>query len=159
MWEKADELFAKSIEKAEKSDKSIAAPHILRQWGETFAERSNWDRAEACYQNALKLDQTRSAESLAVALNLSRLAMVARSRDVLGTAADNERRALAVREKLAPGSLAVASSQNSLGAIAVWRGEMAAAVEHLRQSLAIVERLSPGSPYLASVLNNLGVIT
>jgi CHAT domain-containing protein len=80
------------------------------------------------------------------------------SRGDLPTAHDYHRRALAIRERLAPDSLDVAVSLNNLGAIAYYRNDLQAAQDYARRSLAIRERLAPRSVDVAVSLDNLGKI-
>ncbi len=74
------------------------------------------------------------------------------------TAEDYHRRALAIREKLAPGSLFVATSLSGLGLVAENRRDLPAADEYYRRALTIYEKLAPRSAAEAEALHALGLV-
>jgi tetratricopeptide (TPR) repeat protein len=70
----------------------------------------------------------------------------------------HQKRALAIREKLAPDSAKAATTLNSLGAIAYNRGDHAAARRLWERPLAIREKaLGTDHPQIAESLNNLAI--
>ena len=68
-------------------------------------------------------------------------------------------RALAIKEKIAPGQLQVSGILNNLGLIAYRRSDLGAAETYFRRSMAIAERtVGPSHPRVAETLNDLGLV-
>jgi len=97
-----------------------------------------------------------AADSLDVARTLNDAGDAALERGDLVNAQAYHRRALAIRQKLAPRSLLVAESVNALGNVALDRGDYAVAKTYLERSLRIRQALAPGSRELALSLMSLG---
>jgi CHAT domain-containing protein/Tfp pilus assembly protein PilF len=74
----------------------------------------------------------------------------------LPKAEDYIRRALAMRQKLAPGTSPVAESLQLLALVVKAAGRPAEGEEYLRQALAILEKSDPQSLYVALTLQTLG---
>jgi CHAT domain-containing protein/Tfp pilus assembly protein PilF len=66
------------------------------------------------------------------------------------------RRALTIRERIAPGSIDVATTLNNVGVAALDHGELAAAEDSFRRALQIIEKLAPDSFEVARIVGNLG---
>jgi CHAT domain-containing protein/Tfp pilus assembly protein PilF len=157
-WPAADAAYEEAVREAERSAAPRAASLLLRQWADTYERRSEWHRAEECYQRAIVHDEMVGAGRLAAGYSRHRLGTVAWRRGDLASAEEHYRRALALRESEIPGSLDVAKTLNNLGVVSHERGDLAAAEEYYRRALRIKEELAPGSADVATSVNNLGLI-
>ena len=90
-----------------------------------------------------------------MAASLNNLGIVARDRGELATAEAYYKRALAIKEKLAPDSLDVALPEQP-GDVARDRGDLATREAYQQRALAIREKLAPDSLDVAVSLNSLG---
>jgi CHAT domain-containing protein/tetratricopeptide (TPR) repeat protein len=97
-----------------------------------------------------------ASDGLDVARSLNDVGDAALARSELVKAEAYHRRALAIRQKLAPHSLIVAESLNALGNVALERGDLATARAYLERSLRIRKALAPGSRDFALSLMGLG---
>jgi CHAT domain-containing protein/Tfp pilus assembly protein PilF len=97
-----------------------------------------------------------TSNKLDLARRLNDAGDAALERDDLASAAEDHRRALAIRQKLAPRSLAVAESLNAVGSVALERGDLATAKGYFERSLGLRQALAPGSRAVALSLMNLG---
>jgi CHAT domain-containing protein/tetratricopeptide (TPR) repeat protein len=96
--------------------------------------------------------------SLDFARSLNDVGNTALERGDLGSAAIYHRRALAIRQKLAPRSLVLAETLNALGNLALERGELDAAKGYMDRSLRIRAAVAPGSRDVALSLMSLGTV-
>ena len=69
-WKETDRAFQEAIESATTVGPG-AATQVLRAWGKTFEQRSDWQNAEKCYERAVELNE--GADSLTRALDLDNL--------------------------------------------------------------------------------------
>lgn len=156
-FEEADSAFQKAIEESR-----VAAPtapgHLLRKWGVTFTDRSNWVRAEDCYRKSLQEARKLASLSLTEAASIDLLGVLAFNRGDLDQAGKYYQQALAIRQRLAPGSLAAAETLNNLGTAAFERGDLDRAAGFYQQALAIRRKWAAGSLAVAQSVNNMGNI-
>lgn len=131
---------------------------ILEGLGNVNVQRGQFDKAEACFREALEIRQTFVPGSLLVAMSLSDLGSLASNRGDSDQAEQLYHQALEIRQKIAPGSLVVANSFSELGSIAQTRGDLTSAERYFRQALSIEERLAPGSLPVASSLQQVGIV-
>ena len=103
-----------------------------------------------------KITPASGVPSLDFARSLNDVGDAALERGDLAEAQAYHRRALAVRQKLAPQSLVVAQSLNALGNVALERGDFPTAQGYLERSLRIRRALAPGSRDFALSLIGLG---
>ncbi|HKV10961.1 MAG TPA: CHAT domain-containing protein [Thermoanaerobaculia bacterium] len=151
-WPEADAAWERAVARLEPQGAPGAA-QILRVWGETLQQRSDWETAESVYRRALRLEPE---ESLAAAWDLSALATLARRRGEYGATEALLSQVFAIRERLAPESLDLASSFHDLATLAALRGDMATAKERFTQSFELRQRLAPESLEMATSLISLG---
>jgi CHAT domain-containing protein/Tfp pilus assembly protein PilF len=121
--------------------------------GRTYKSRNDFQRAGDCFNEALKA----AGENLAASFALNNLGILSKDRGDLKKAEEYFRKALAMRERLAPESLDLAASLNNLGTLIKEQGEFREAQEYYERSAAIIEKLAPESLQCASGLNNLGL--
>ncbi len=129
---------------------------LLLAWGKLFTDRSDWARAEDCYQRGLQVARKPSSPSLLEATSLHGLAIAFYRVGNLDGAGKSFELELEIRRKLASNSLDYAATLNGLANVAHERGTLERAVQYHRQALAIRQRLAPGSLDVAGSLNNLG---
>jgi CHAT domain-containing protein/Tfp pilus assembly protein PilF len=127
--------------------------------GRPLATGNQRDRALALTTEALATRRAEGSPSLVEARLMGRLGQLAQERNDLAVAEEHQRRALAIREQLAPDSLDVSHALHSLGVVFWIRGDLVDAEHMFRRSLAIRERLTPESVYVANSLNNIGLVT
>jgi CHAT domain-containing protein/Tfp pilus assembly protein PilF len=154
-FDDADLAFQLSIEKA-RSAVPTTTKHLLLTWGTTFADRSNWARAEETDQESLKEARRIASPSLSEAEGENALGELERNRGNGARAEKFYQQALAIREKLAPGSLEVAASLNDLGIVADDRSDLDQAESYDKRALEIRQKVAPGSLDVAKSLNSLG---
>jgi CHAT domain-containing protein/Tfp pilus assembly protein PilF len=154
-WAEADEAYQEAVKSGTNAGPDITA-QMLRAWGRTFEQRSDWPHAEQYYRQAMAEKQDTANETLTRAVDLDHLGSLAYKRGNLATADDYYQQALHIREKLAPGSLAIAFSLNNLGSMADYASKLGDAEDLDRQALTIAEKLAPGSLTVAEALGNLG---
>ncbi len=153
-FDDADAAIQQAIEQARFA--AATAPwYLLRKWC-GGAERSNWVRAEECYQRSLEETRRLPSPSLTEAASLNDLGILAENRGDLGRSEDYHQRALAIQQKLAPGSFAVAASLHNLGNLAWRRGDPGRALEYHRQAVAVGQSSVPSSLSVAGSLNYMG---
>ena len=99
---------------------------------------------------------TGPANTLEAARRLNDSGNAAFERGDLATSQIDHRKALAVRQALAPRSLLVAESLNALGNVALERSELTTAQDYFERSLRMRARLAPGSRDVALSLIGLG---
>ncbi|HEV8253591.1 MAG TPA: tetratricopeptide repeat protein, partial [Vicinamibacteria bacterium] len=158
VWPEADAAHEEAVREAERAAASRVASLVLRQWADTYDNRSEWRLAEERYQRAIVHDEKVGPDRLAIGYSRHKLGTGAWRRGDLAAAEEHYRRALALREREIPGALDVAKTLNNLGVVAHERGDLAAAEEYYRRALRIKEELVPGSADVASSVNNLGLI-
>jgi CHAT domain-containing protein/Tfp pilus assembly protein PilF len=93
---------------------------------------------------------------MSVANSLDNLGNVLNDGGDLTAALSHYERALAIKERLAPGSLAVATTLHNLGQLARVRNDLTAAQAYLSRALEIRERLARDSVDMARTLTILG---
>jgi CHAT domain-containing protein/Tfp pilus assembly protein PilF len=120
--------------------------------------KNDYKNAEGSLQEALKIRQSASGESLALAEALNNLGVLAGVRGDLAKGEDYYHLSLNIVEKLAPDSLVFAKSLSNLGEVTRKRGEAKEAEALHRRALEIRTRLAPGSHEMAISLNNLGIL-
>jgi CHAT domain-containing protein/tetratricopeptide (TPR) repeat protein len=158
----AETYYLKALALAERrhSRDNITA-RILTSLAVLDRQRGNLDAAEVRYRQALaivKRADPQGPDGLELAGSLSDLAQCLIDKGEAGRAEYYERRALTVRQQLAPGSLAVAFSYNSLGKIARLRRDWDKAESYFQQALAISKSLAPVSDRTSEVLTGLGYV-
>ncbi len=127
--------------------------------GEDFKSQDQLESARHAYSMTHRIRKNEwGAETLALAKSLQGMGAVAYYREDLHLATDLLRRALHIRQKLAPASLDVAHSLESMGILAWDRGDLDEAVGSHQQALDIREELAPGSLEVAHSLDNLGLL-
>ena len=97
-----------------------------------------------------------TSSKLDLARRLSDTGDAALERDDLASAEKDYRRALAIRQSLAPRSLPAAESLNALGSVFLERGDLLAAKRYFERSLGLRQALAPGSRAVALSLMSLG---
>jgi CHAT domain-containing protein/Tfp pilus assembly protein PilF len=95
---------------------------------------------------------------LNVATSLNNLGLIAWQRGDLAQAEDYQLKALAIREKLAPGGIQVAMSMDNLMLVALETGDLTKAEKFSRRGLAIYQKQAPDSLGVARAFNNLGLV-
>jgi CHAT domain-containing protein/Flp pilus assembly protein TadD len=156
-WSEADAAREAAIQRLEGSHPAAAA-EILRdgRWFGAFVEPLQlWERDEVDYRRALALAPE---ESLAAALDLNALGILARNRGDYPAAEDLFRKAYAIQAKLAPGSIALAWTLRELAWTARFRGDIDAAHKSALEALNIQERLAPESLEIMILLLDVGII-
>jgi CHAT domain-containing protein/tetratricopeptide (TPR) repeat protein len=156
-WKEADEAYGEASELAPSAGTKVMV-QLLRAWGRLFQTRSEWAKAEECYNRSITESRKLAVTSLTLAGALNDLGNVAINRGDLAEAEVYYRQALAICEKLAPGSLDAAGFLSNLGGVAISRGDLAKAEVYYRQALATQEDLAPGSLDVARSLGSLGVV-
>lgn len=104
----------------------------------------------------LRLPSAGTSNKLDLARRLNDAGDAALERDDLAGAEDDHRRALAIRQSLAPRSLPVAESLNAVGSVFLERGDLARAKEYFERSLRLRQMLAPGSRDVALSLMSVG---
>jgi CHAT domain-containing protein/Tfp pilus assembly protein PilF len=112
----------------------------------------------AVLQKLQKQEQSNWTEKLTMGIVYTALGELETERDELAKAEQYHRKALAIREKLAPGSLLTAENFSGIGEIAARRDDWRAAERYLQQSLVIQNKLAPDSLRLAETLVDLGTV-
>ncbi|HEV2965151.1 MAG TPA: tetratricopeptide repeat protein [Candidatus Angelobacter sp.] len=152
----SDGSYQEAVQRAIKTKPAIRA-QIFRARGIQCEQRGDLANAGIHFGESLQESQKTSlSANLMVADSLNSLGRIAGRRGDGAHAERYFRKALDIREKLAPGSLAVAGTLNNLGVLARTRGDLAKADGYLRQALEIREKLVPDSLEIALNLNNLG---
>lgn len=156
-WKTADEFYARAID-ASRSIAGNLSGQIYEEWGEVYERHNDWAMARKLYSNALVDDRTIDPESLTVAYDLQKSALI---QFRLGDLPEAERlatQALQIRRKLCPNTPQMAKILNYMGVFAQENGDLDSANNYLRQALEITERLAPNGQEAAHAYNNLGAV-
>ena len=155
-WPEADAAYEETLASLERESMDQAAAQLLREWGETFDRRADWNAAVDRLQKALALDRMTAPKSLAEAQTLNALGVTAAKRGDYPTAQQLLRQSLALREELAPGNAVIMGSLNNLGILARVLGDLDSAEDYLARAEALLRRLAPESSDRALAFQNLG---
>jgi tetratricopeptide (TPR) repeat protein len=146
-WPEADAAYERAVRQAQGS--GLAAP-LLREWGATYVQRREWERAESCYRQALALA---APGSFTAARDLAELASLATRRGDLQAAEFLYRQALSARSELTVfGPYLVEVIREEVDGFGVWEGRIATGEEiaeirrklqRLRETLLAVAGVPP----------------
>ena len=152
-WKEADQAFQAAGLQAEKIDFTVAA-NVFYSWYFTFRQRSDWDGAKKCIQQAIIYSEKTRFETLTAAL-LDRYSFILSMRnEITGEHEKMLQRARGIQERSIPNSLPLADTLTNLGVLAA-ETDLAKAEEYQFQAYAIYKKLEPESDDLATSLNNL----
>jgi CHAT domain-containing protein/tetratricopeptide (TPR) repeat protein len=156
-WELTDRLLAEAAGDARAAAdwRTLALLHAAA--GDVARGAGEWDRASAAFGESLAAYRALGEPTLGEAWVLARIGNLESSRGKYPAAAEPSRRALAIRQELAPDSTAVASSHLYLGDLAWRTGDRAAAETHFRRALSLYEALRDDAG-AARALDQLGVV-
>jgi len=157
-WERALQIYAEGKKAFDVQEDLASLIQLQIRSGVCSEKGHDYESAVACYEQAGALAQ-RATYPMWQARCLNHLGIVAWYQGQLSLAEPYFTRALAIREKLAPGSLDMAASLTGLGIVAWNRGNLSSAQDYLLRALAIKEKASPESVEVASTLNNLGTVS
>ncbi len=132
------------------------APWVLKHIGEISAGRGSPKEADEAFEEAVRRSQIAGERALARVLHAWGIA--AENRGDLAAAEQHYRRAMAIRDGLAPDSLAATESRYRAGCAAQRQGKLAEAERDLRQALAIQQKFAPETVDLATTLTCLGAV-
>lgn len=155
-WQEAFEAYQAGWKLLEGGGDAAAQAQILESLAQCRWNLGDYQGARQWYEKASQTNEAAGYETWALA-NLAMLGSYAYARRDFPTAQGSYRRALAIRQRLAPDSLGVADILNVMGGIATLRGDLQAALELHGRALAIHERLAPDSLDLAFSLSNIGI--
>lgn len=153
----ADEAYQQGVQMASGVGPDVMA-QLLQAWADSFRRRSDWEKAEKYYLQAVAEAEKSGTDELTVARNLDRLGSVAFNRGDLSKSEERFQQALTIRQKAAPESLPVAESFTSLSNLTWTRGDLSQAEDYLVRALHIRQRLAPESLKLAGSFHDLGRI-
>jgi CHAT domain-containing protein/Tfp pilus assembly protein PilF len=156
-WKEAQAAYEAGWMLAKVSNDSGAQANLLSGLGQCSRRLNSFDAARQWFSQALLVDGQAGNEFWS-ARDLLGLGNVALDRGDLASAEDCYRRALTIRERLAPDSLDVAASLNNLGIVARNRGDLVTAEDYYRRALVIKEKLAPDSLNMAITLSGLGTV-
>lgn len=128
---------------------------VLEALGESYQYAGDLARAETSFRSALAAGEAAWGEGLQVASTLTRLGNVLRLQRRIEAAAQLQRRALEIRERLAPDSLEVADSLHQLFLDANAREDLDAMAELSRRTLAVLENWPGDTLAMADALNDV----
>jgi CHAT domain-containing protein/Tfp pilus assembly protein PilF len=154
LWAEADTAFENAVKLADAVGPTEAA-RTLRLWGDSFATRNDWKRAEDCYQMALAKTPSKTGESFRVADNLNNLGTVAVRSGRIEQGKMYYEQALAICKPLAPQGQCVAKVLRNLGTAAAMQSDLRTATQRWTESLLISRAFDPASVDVAATLNNL----
>ena len=153
-WGRA--IMDEALAEARAANDPLIRIELLCRKAEHFASYETENAlAESILSQALKTAET-IPDSLAPAKVGLQSSEVAWRRGDFSLAESRARRAVAVRERLAPGSLQVAGAQNYLGVFLIDRGKLAEASTMLHTALEAYQTMFPDSSDAAAVLVNIG---
>jgi CHAT domain-containing protein len=153
--DKAREALQTALAEAPDAQTRIAIGEAL---AESYQYANEMARAEAAFRSAAETGETAWGESLQAVRTMARLGNVLRLQQRLDEAAQIERRALEIRERLAPDSLDVADSLHYLSLVLWELGDLEAMGEQNRRALAIQERWPNDSLSMADTLNDTALL-
>jgi CHAT domain-containing protein/Tfp pilus assembly protein PilF len=156
-WQSVQFCYERAYEQLAAGQDTAALSAIWTALGRCSQNLSDFEAAMRCYEQAHRLDELAN-RPLWVARALGNLGNVAFYRGDLALAQDYFTRALAIRERLAPGSLDMAAGLGNLGNVAYQRGDLTSAQDYFTRALSIRERLAPDSLDVASSLRDLGIV-
>jgi CHAT domain-containing protein/Tfp pilus assembly protein PilF len=152
----ATESYGRAADLLTPIGESMFLARALLDVGSVASELEDYPRAEEAFERSLRIRETFSPASRALATVLNNAGSVAHKLGAMARAHALNRRALEILERLLPGSLQVATVLNNAATAAMDAGDLEAAEELLRRSLAIRDRLDPGGRSVALALVNLG---
>jgi CHAT domain-containing protein/tetratricopeptide (TPR) repeat protein len=153
--ENSDRAFAAALQQS--PEESAVRIQLERMWADACYQRNAWDQAKPHYDKALA-EAERSESRGAQATVLWEIGRMFTDRRQPQQAPQYLRRALQIRQELAPDSVPVAQVVNSLGRAYLTAGDFKQAGQYFEQSLALFEKLAPGSAPMAAALQNLGIV-
>ena len=156
-WKAADEFYTKAIDESRRTPTNLSG-QIYEEWGEVYERHTDWARARTRYGNALVDDRRFDPESLTVAYDLQKLALI---QFRLGDVPEAERlagQALQIRRKLCPNTPEMVKILNYMGVFAQENGDLDSADSYLRQGLELAQRVEPNGRDTAHAYNNLGAV-
>lgn len=153
-WKESDDLFREAIELTSASEPYLTS-NLMDEWGDTFSQRYELDKAEDEYRRALALLQERAPSSIRLTILLNALGVIARERGDLASARGYYRQALEIQQRVAPLSLTVADTFGNLGLAAFDAGDLEEAEDYSHQALALQRKVAPGSLHESFTLINL----
>jgi len=137
-------------------DDAVAAAALWEARGAAREAKGDLGGAAAAYAETLRWRERGCGECLSVARTLVDLGFVAQDSGDAEAAEGYFRRAVAIREKLAPGTPLAAFALNNLGWALKAKGDLAGAEAAQRRALAILAGLAPESAEAAHTLKLLG---
>ncbi|HLJ53674.1 MAG TPA: CHAT domain-containing protein [Chthonomonadaceae bacterium] len=156
--ERAATAIAQMRAAAESAAQSGDDRAASRLWWATYRRASGGSPDQAEALSSALASAERAGDRLLAADIFNVLGNASSTRGRLDEAEAYQKRALAIRELLAPDSLDLATSLNNLGSVYFGRGRLDEAESYLKRAVAISEMLAPDSLDLASSLNNLGIV-
>ncbi|MGH9772992.1 MAG: tetratricopeptide repeat protein, partial [Candidatus Acidiferrales bacterium] len=122
-WKAADEFYARAIDESRRATGNLPG-QIYEEWGEVHEHHKDWIIARKYYSEAFAEDRKIDPESLTVAYDLQKLALMQfRLGDVLG-AERFATQALRIRRKLCPSTPQMATILNYMGVFAQENGDL-----------------------------------
>ena len=153
----AEAYLRRAVRIQEKTSNRLLAAS-LNNLGDVYVARGRTDEAAACYRRALAIDERIAPDSDAVAVDLYRLGLLARTARDFARARPLLQRSLDIRRRLAPKGLSTAHSLSMLGDLALDEKQLARASSLQREALAILQKLAPRSVWEAEAHDALGRI-
>ncbi len=157
IWEKAEDLYRRSLELDRTAGRDVAVAWTLHSLGTIAAQLSDLQGAEGLLRQALEILEKLVPQSSSLAVSLRNLGNVMLLWGDFASAEDHLGRALSIQEGLAPGSLETAGALINLGVVNLNRGNFAGAEALLRRAKMICERIKPESLEMAKALKNLAI--
>ncbi|MEA2564017.1 MAG: hypothetical protein QOH06_5521 [Acidobacteriota bacterium] len=153
--DKAREDWNAALEKTQDAQTRVA---ILEALGESYQYGGDLTRAEASFRSAMETGEAAWGESLQVAGTMTRLGNILRLQHQSDAAMQLQKRALEIRQRLAPDSLEVADSLHHLFLLAIDEEDVEAMTDLSRRAMAIHERRPSDTLTLADTLSDLGYL-
>lgn len=157
MWVESDQAYLQALEDSSALEQDVRV-QLKQSWASRFLQRSNWEQAAQCYQEALSVVENFKPERLSAAGILAGLGEVTERRGQLDHAQKYYERSLAIRSSIAPNSLSVAGIFNKLAHLYYRRGDLIKTEGYSQQAITIEETFAFEGLDMASSLNELGLV-
>jgi len=154
-WEQALKVYEAGRQAGTSGEYLATQVQVHLKSGRCYEQMHAYEKAINCYEQAGQLAEQGMYERW-VAGYIHHLGHIAYIRGNFALAQEYFLRALAIKEKLAPGSLEMAGSLHNIGAAILMRGNLSLAQDYILRALAIFEKLAPGSLEMAGSLMGLG---
>jgi tetratricopeptide (TPR) repeat protein len=129
---------------------------VFEAWGNAFAAQGDSAGALRAHTASAGFREATWGETLLLARSLARLGDLGRGLQEWSAVEAYHRRALAIRERIAPGSVLVAQSLVQLGNGRAEQGDLQGAIALLQTAIELLDRESPLGDEMFGALRSLG---